>query len=113
MIDLLAGVLAGASFGPDVGRRQPDGTRRDTGHWFHAIDIAVFMPPETFTVLVDRQIQQFHDSARVEGTTRIFVPGEMEWERLDEARELGVPLLPFVVDELNAQAERSGSPERL
>ena len=113
VIDLLAGVLAGASFGPDVGRRQPDGTRRDTGHWFHAIDIAVFMPPETFTALVDRQIQQFHDSARVEGTTRIFVPGEMEWERLDEARALGVPLLPFVVDELNAQAELAGSPERL
>ena len=25
----------------------------------------------------------------------------------------GVPLLPFVVDELNAQAEQTGSPERL
>ena len=113
VVDLLAGVLAGASFGPKVGRPQPDGTHGDTGHWFHAIDIATFMPPDAFTALVDQQIELFHDCARVEGTPRIFVPGEIEWERLDESRQLGVPLLPFVVDELNAQAEQTGSPERL
>jgi len=113
VVDLLAGVLAGASFGPDVQLPRPDGTRGATGHWFHAIDIAAFMPPDAFTALVDQQIGLFHDCARVEGTARIFVPGEIEWERFDESRELGVPLLPFVVDDLNAQAGQTGSSERL
>lgn len=113
VVDLLAGVLAGASFGPKVGRQQPDGSHGDTGHWFHAIDIAAFMPPDVFTALVDQQIALFHECARVDGTSRIYVPGEIEWERFDESRELGVPLLPFVVDDLNAEAGQTGSSERL
>ena len=113
VVDLLAGVLAGASFGPAVGRPQPDGSHGDTGHWFHAIDVAAFMPPDAFTALVDQQIGLFHNAPRVEGTSRIFVPGEIEWERFDDSRALGVPLLPFVVDDLNAQAGQAGSSERL
>ena len=113
VVDLLAGVLAGASFGPTVGRPQPDGGYGDTGHWFHAIDVATFMPPDAFTALVDQQIELFHTCARVEGTSRIFVPGEIEWERFEESREHGVPLLSFVVDDLNVEAEQAGSPERI
>lgn len=113
VIDLIAGALAGSTFGPHVQRTRPDGRHGDTGHWFHAIDIATFMEPNVFKALVDEQIARVHEAGRVEGVDRLYVPGEMEWERVDEARELGVPLLPFVVNELNAQAGKSGLSQRL
>ena len=113
VIDLIAGALAGATFGPHVHRTRPDGRYGDTGHWFHTIEIARFMPPDAFKALVDQQIQRVHNADRIEGVDRIYLPGEMEWEHMDEASTLGVRLLPFVVEDLNAAAEKAGLSDRL
>ena len=113
VVDLLAGVLAGASFGPEVQRARADGTHGDTGHWFHAIDVATFMPPDMFKALVDQQIQSFHGAAKSDGVERIFVPGEIEWDRMEQSRTQGVPLLGYVVEDLNNQADLAGISTRL
>ena len=113
VVDALAGVLAGTAFGPDVFRPDKDGQLGPTGHIFHAIDIAPFMPVQEFKDRMDEQIRLLHEATRVEGVERIFVPGEMEWESFAEANLKGVPLLEVVVNDLNSLAVQVGMQQRL
>jgi len=113
VIDALAGVLAGAAFGPAVARGKPGEPLGAIGHVFQAIAIEAFMPVAEFKQRMDEQIRGFHAAERVDAAQRITVAGELEWERLDDARANGVLLLADVVADLNAAAAAAGSPDRL
>ena len=57
MIGLVAGVLNGAAFGRDViDFNADDDSATNTGHGIVAVDIARFVPLQTFTAEVDRHI---------------------------------------------------------
>ena len=98
VVDAVAGVLSGGAFGTEVGARTDAGWPGGVGHVFQAIDVAAFMPVDEFKARMDRQIRQMHEAERAEGTERIYVAGEMEWERMDDARANGVPLLEGTLD---------------
>ena len=108
VVDAVAGVLSGGAFGTEVGARTDAGWPGGVGHVFQVLDVAAFMPVDEFKARMDRQIRQMHEAERAEGTERIYVAGEMEWERMDDARANGVPLLEGTLDELNTLAERRG-----
>ena len=49
----------------------------------------------------------------MEGVDRIWLPGEMEYERIRERREHGIPLAPIVVANLRQLAAELNLPDRL
>lgn len=92
MIDLLAGVLTGSSFGVDVvGPYRPEG-RSGAGHLALAIDIARLMPLPEFEARVGLLVQQLRSSAPAEGSPGIFVPGEPEARHRARAQSRGIDL---------------------
>ena len=54
-----------------------------TGHGaaFLAIDVAALMPVEVFKRRVDALAQEIREAPKARGAGRIYLPGEMEWER--------------------------------
>jgi len=76
-----------------------------TGHGaaFVVIDAATIQPdlPARVEALVD----EVHAAPRADGVERLYVPGEMEWERYDRALRSGVELPSDVVHSL---AEAAG-----
>ena len=59
-------------------------------------------------------IDEIHAAPRAEGVTRLYVPGEMEWERRDHALTHGIPLPADVVINLRNAAAMTGlAPEWL
>ena len=109
MVDILAGVLAGATF-VDARRRDPDPVRADIGHFFGAIDIARFRDLDAFKADMDDLLRALKQSPKAEGQDRIYVAGEPEWESEQRRRRDGIPLAPLLVSQLREVSAEAGAP---
>jgi LDH2 family malate/lactate/ureidoglycolate dehydrogenase len=109
MVDILAGVLAGATF-VDARRRDPDPVRADIGHFFGAIDIARFRDLDAFKADMDDLLRALKQSPKAEGQDRIYVAGEPEWESEQRRRRDGIPLAPLLVSQLREVSAETGAP---
>lgn len=111
LVDILSGVLAGARFGTNIGRRiSPVPTPVSVGHFFMAINIEGFRPLIDFTRDMDALIEMLTDSPKVDGQDRIYIHGEKEFEKAEEHRRSGVPLPVEVVEKLKAKGQETKVP---
>ena len=109
MVEVLGAVLTGAAVTTDVkswGLYPGDPT--GTGHAFIAIDIAAMMPVELFKQRMDAMIRRIKESPKAKGSERIYLPGEMEWERREMALKQGISLPEDVIANLKRLGEESG-----
>lgn len=111
LIEVLAGVLTGASFG--LVDREPGeltGFDRVTrGYLFVALDPSHFGPMDAFCADVDRLIRDIHASEPAEGGAPVLVPGELEHRRRAERLVHGIPLAPALVAELDRIGRDTGA----
>lgn len=111
LIEILAGVLTGASFG--LVDREPGeltGFDRVTrGYLFVALDPSHYGPVDVFRADVDRLVRDIHESEPAEGVERVLVPGELEHHRRAERLAHGIPLASALVDELDRLGRESGA----
>ncbi len=110
MVDILCGVLAGASWAAQTRRDTHPPDRADVGHFFGAIDVQRFRPLDLFKADVDALLRSLKDSPLAEGGGRIYVAGEPEWECETMRRREGIPLAPGLVDQLRTVAGETGLP---
>lgn len=114
VIGMLAGVLNGAAFGRDVVDFNKDlATPNNGGHMIFAMRVDNFRPVDEFKREMDRVIREIRDSKRMEGADRIWLPGEMEYLKVQERRRHGVPVAVSTVDQLRRLADELGLPDRL
>ncbi|MGH3666102.1 MAG: Ldh family oxidoreductase [Egibacteraceae bacterium] len=103
MMDVLAGVLSGAGYGPSVtGLDEPGYVH--VGHFFVALDVAAFMDLECFLDRIDDLAAHVHASPRRQGVDRVLVPGEVEATRTAERLRDGIPYRRDLYDRLLALA---------
>jgi L-2-hydroxycarboxylate dehydrogenase (NAD+) len=117
LVDLLCGVLSGASWGPFVPpfmigqHAEPE---RDVGpgigHFFGAMRIDAFIDLAEYRQRIDDWIKTFHATHPAAGSSGVQVPGDPEWRAEAERSIDGVPLPPAVVADLREVAERVGVP---
>lgn len=99
LVDILCGVLSGGAFGPTL----PVVTETKQGaisHWFGAFRVDAFRDVDAFKADMDRELRYFKESQRVPGQDRIYVAGEIEYEKTLAARKNGVPVHTKVWDDL-------------
>jgi LDH2 family malate/lactate/ureidoglycolate dehydrogenase len=109
MVEILSASLCDGAFMKDLLGYTPDGSRRPfmLGHFFLAIDIAHFVPPEVSRQITGGIMRALQASRKAPGQDRIYVAGEKEHETGAIIRERGVPVnenlrreLRFMRDEL-------------
>jgi len=109
VLGLLAGTLNGAAFGRDViDFNNNDTDACDTGHFMIVLDVARFLPVAAFKAEVDRQLRSMKGSPRLPGFDEIRLPGEQRRARRADRAANGVPLLPELVEQLDALARDLG-----
>jgi ureidoglycolate dehydrogenase (NAD+) len=110
IMEILAAVLTGARFGLQQDRSwSRDNTRPgERGHFFLAVNPAAFMPIGAFKGRMDELIRTVHGSPLAEGATRVYAPGEIEWEAHDRARREGVRLPGSSYAAIRRYAEEAG-----
>ena len=107
MIEVLAAILMGAAIRSQVLSWTFSDPSQPTGHGaaFIAINISSFMPVYRFKERMDQTIREMRASDKAAGADRIYLPGEMEWERREKALVDGIELPDDVVASLRGLAE--------
>jgi LDH2 family malate/lactate/ureidoglycolate dehydrogenase len=110
LVDILCGVLSGGAFGNDLPVAADPPLPGRISHFFAAFKIDGFRDPEQFKTDMDIELRAFKDSAKAPGHDRIYVAGEIEYEKTLEARKSGVPVHVKVWDGLEKLAGELGIP---
>ena len=111
LVDIMCGVMTGSDFGPHCGALFDDFDRpQNIGHFFMAINIENYMSIEDFKERMDTMVRTIRESTKAPGVDRIYMPGEIEYEKSIDLRKTGITLAAAVVSELNDLAESLGVP---
>ncbi len=95
MVETLSGLLTGGRCRWEIVSWIFEKHDQPTGHChaFFAIDPGVMGPADTFKSRMDQMIRDIRNAPKAKGSDRIYLPGEMEWERYEKAKKEGI-LLP-------------------
>ena len=113
VIDILAGLLSGSKYGPDVKTFHKLEGSTGVGVFCTAIDIRHFLDLEDFYINIDNYIQQIKSLKKVKNVTEIYLPGEIELKQEEKASKQGIELAPFTVKKLNEIVSILGIEQKL
>jgi LDH2 family malate/lactate/ureidoglycolate dehydrogenase len=65
-------------------------------------------PYQQFADRIDALVREIHEAPKAEGTDRIYLPGEIEWEKYRTATQQGIELPEDVRMTLQEMAESLG-----
>jgi LDH2 family malate/lactate/ureidoglycolate dehydrogenase len=113
MIDVLAGLLSGSQYGPNVKTFHEPLGPTGVGVFFVAIDVERFMPLHQFRDLMTSYVGSIKKIKKAKDVLRIYLPGEIELEKEKKSLAEGIELSDSVVGNLNQLLEKVKSPLRL
>jgi len=110
IVEILSASLCGGAFMKDLLGFAPDGSRRPymLGHFFLAIDIEHFIPPELSKQITGGIMRGLQGSHKALGQARIYVAGEKEHEMEQKVRERGIPVNQSLRRELQTMRDELG-----
>lgn len=107
VVDLLAGLLSGASYLTHVSSWSADPEKpQDLGHFFLAIDTRVLGTPEWLAARLADFRAILHASPPADPAAPVVVPGEIELGRMARHRAEGVPVAAADLEAMRAYAAR-------
>jgi LDH2 family malate/lactate/ureidoglycolate dehydrogenase len=109
IIDLLCGVLTGTTLSGDVKLIMDLSGPMNTSHLLMAINIGSFVNVEQFKKNIDEVILRIKTLPSIQGPPA-FLPGEIEFEKAEKCRAVGIPFSADLLTSLGELAERYGVP---
>ncbi|MTT31184.1 ureidoglycolate dehydrogenase [Terrilactibacillus sp. BCM23-1] len=99
IVDVFSGLLAGAAFGPHIGRMYDDLDKyRKLGHYFCAINPSFFTDTEEFLTQMDEMMEQLQQVPPAKGFDRVYIPGEIEQLHEEKNLEEGITIASSVYE---------------
>ncbi|MCY9002353.1 ureidoglycolate dehydrogenase [Peribacillus frigoritolerans] len=87
IVDVFSGLLAGAAFGPHIGKMYDDlDKKRKLGHYFCVINPSFFTDTDIFLEQMDQMIEELKQVEPAPRFDRVYVPGEIE--QINEEKNL-------------------------
>lgn len=106
MLDILSGVLAGASYSSGVGSLFGDMDRpQNLGNFFLAMDIGFFMERKTFKQKMENYVDLIKSSDPADGFGEVLMPGEIEGRSFLHRQKEGIPLSSDLLQQLKELAD--------
>lgn len=110
LVELLASVMTGAGILSEITSWNLDlSSTNNAGHAFIAIDVSKMMPMEVFNARINQMADELKNGPKAKGAEKIFLPGEMEWEKREQALQSGELILTdAMVASLQQLADTTG-----
>lgn len=113
MIDVLAGMLSGSRYGPEIRTFHELEGPTGVGVFTLAVAIERFMPLNRFKSLFREYSASIRLSRKAKGVSRIYLPGEIETDKERQSLNEGIEVSPVTAEKLNALLENFKSSHRL
>lgn len=110
LVETLSALLTGASVAGHVLSWSFADASQPTGHGaaFIAVNTSALVPANQFRERVRKTMDEIRSAPKAKGTDRIYLPGELEWERRERALREGIELPDDVAANLRLLAAESG-----
>ena len=110
LVELLASVMTGAGILSEVASWNLDmSSTNNAGHAFIAIDISKMMSMDVFNSRMSQMTEELRNGPKAKGAEKIFLPGEMEWEKREQVLKSGELILTdAMVASLQQLADSTG-----
>lgn len=90
LVEILASVMTGAGILSEITSWNLDiSSPNNAGHEFIAIDVSKIIDMDLFYSRINKMAHELKHGAKAEGAGRIFLPGEMEWDKREAALKSG------------------------
>ena len=90
LVEILASVITGAGLLSEITSWNLDlSSSNNAGHAFIAIDISKMISPEIFAKRINKTASELKNGPKAKCADKIFLPGEMEWDKRNAALESG------------------------
>jgi LDH2 family malate/lactate/ureidoglycolate dehydrogenase len=99
--DVLAGVMTGSMFGLNVFQNEAN---HDVGHVMMAIEPTAFLTQEEFDERLEQLVAEIKQAPAIDPKRPVILPGEIEFKRMAEREQSGVPMSRETVEGLRALA---------
>jgi LDH2 family malate/lactate/ureidoglycolate dehydrogenase len=100
IIDVLCGVMTGASFALHLNRLEDLTTEQNVGHVFAAIRTDLFVPDAEFKKRMDAILRMLRASPPAPGAHHVLAPGEIESANESRMREDGIDVPAAIAEQL-------------
>ena len=102
MVEALTGLLIGGVFGPYIVKMYGSyETYRNISNFFFVIDPSVFGAKPSYLVTAQKMIDELHSLPTAAGTTKVLIPGEIEYNTMKRYGKEGIPVPQSVYDFLS------------
>ncbi len=110
LVEILASVMTGAGILSEIASWNLDlSAVNNAGHAFIAIDISKMIPKDVYTARIGQMADELKNGPKAKGKDRIFLPGEMEWEKRESAIAKGeIEITDAHADALKALSDKNG-----
>jgi LDH2 family malate/lactate/ureidoglycolate dehydrogenase len=108
IIDILSGVMTGASFALHLNTLEDLKTEQNLGHVFAAVRTDLFLPAAEFARRTDEILRMLKACAPAPDIARVLVPGDLEFRLESRNREMGIAVADEVVAQLVAFGSEAG-----
>jgi ureidoglycolate dehydrogenase (NAD+) len=99
IVDVFSGLLAGAAFGPHIGKMYDDlDKKRKLGHYFCVINPSFFTDTDIFLGQMDHMIEELQQVEPAPGFERVYVPGEIEQINEEKNLKQGITIASSVYE---------------
>ncbi|MEM0057900.1 MAG: Ldh family oxidoreductase [Candidatus Bathyarchaeia archaeon] len=105
-IDILCGLITGSSYLQNVKALDDFSGPSGTGFFIEAINVEAFIPRREYEEKIAEYVKMVKGCPKREGTSEIYLPGEIEKREMERRIKEGIPLDSEVLSELKKLAER-------
>ncbi|MBK8021185.1 MAG: Ldh family oxidoreductase [Chloroflexi bacterium] len=97
--DVIAGVMTGSLFGLSVFQ---DDSNHDVGHIMMAINPTIFLSQADFDTRLEQLVAEVKDAPAIDPEKPVILPGEVEFGRMRQREQDGIPMSRETVEKLRA-----------
>lgn len=114
IVDILTGVLSGASFGPwappfpayiPMPEQMPG---QGLGHFFGAMRVDAFQEVDEFKERMDLWLRTFRGALPIQESQTTLIPGDLERQAVSDRLQNGIPLIENVYQDLKEISKKYG-----
>ena len=108
MIDLILGTLAGGTYARSICANTVPDKAQHIAHMIFVMNPDFYMSREALDAHTAQYVKDFRNVRKKADVEQLLLPGELEWQRIQDRKANGIPVSTAILAELNAFAQTLG-----